>query len=113
MSKSRTLFQKSKRTPSECRRLQRIWDTVLSKASSATMVLAAPKKFGLLEDEGARDTRQVRLTQLAVQILADVRETSPSDPRVSNKLLCSPSLSESSGTIMAATCQMIRPFGHS
>ena len=76
MSKSRTLFQKAKRNPIRVPTAA----TYLGyspKASSATMVLAALKKFGLLEDEGARDARQVRLTQLAVQILADVRETSP------------------------------------
>jgi len=76
MSKSRTLFQKTKRNairvPTAASYLG-----YSPKASSAGMVLGALKKFGLLEDEGARDGRQVRLTERAVQILADVRETSP------------------------------------
>lgn len=49
-----------------------------SQASGAGMVvLAALKKFGLLEDQGSGLDRRVRLTDTAYEILIDEREESP------------------------------------
>lgn len=49
-----------------------------SQASGAGMVvLAALKKFGLLEDQGSGPDRRVRVTDLAYEILIDEREESP------------------------------------
>lgn len=49
-----------------------------SQASGAGMVvLAALKKFGLLEDQGSGSDRRVRLTDMAYEILIDERDESP------------------------------------
>lgn len=49
-----------------------------SKGSGAgTVVLAALKKFGLLEDQGSGPDRRVRLTDVAYDILIDERDESP------------------------------------
>lgn len=47
------------------------------KSSTGFIVLAALKKFGLLEDQGAGEARRVRLTSLAHNILIDERPNSP------------------------------------
>jgi hypothetical protein len=44
------------------------------KSSGGLITLAALKKFGLLADEGNRDRRQAKLTDLALRILLDERE---------------------------------------
>lgn len=45
-----------------------------AKSSQGQVILAALKKFGLLEDEGRGPGRQVRLTKEAVSIISDPRE---------------------------------------
>lgn len=45
-----------------------------AKSSQGQGILAALKKFGLLEDEGRGPGRQVRLTKEAVAVLSDSRE---------------------------------------
>jgi hypothetical protein len=52
------------------------WD-YSPKSGLGLVVVAALKKFGLLEEQGAGDAREVRLTELARTILLDTREQSP------------------------------------
>jgi len=47
-----------------------------SASGPGAVVLAALKKFGLLDDEGSGDKRHVRLTDLALKIIQDDREQS-------------------------------------
>jgi hypothetical protein len=47
------------------------------RSGGGRVILAALKKFGLIEDEGSRDRRQVKLTPLALRIMLDEREQSP------------------------------------
>jgi hypothetical protein len=47
-----------------------------AKSSGGRLALAALKKYGLLDDEGSREHRQVRLTRLALTILLDERDES-------------------------------------
>ena len=48
-----------------------------SASGPGAVVLAALKKFGLVEDEGTGSKRHVKLTPLALQIIQDEREDSP------------------------------------
>jgi hypothetical protein len=47
------------------------------KSSGGRTIIAALKKFGLLNDEGSLDRRQVQLTPLALRIILDDRGESP------------------------------------
>src|SRR5262245_42753968 len=44
-----------------------------SRSSGGLTTLAALKRFGLLDEQGAADSRQVRLSQFAQKILLDDR----------------------------------------
>jgi hypothetical protein len=46
-------------------------------ASSAQLVLAALKKYGLLTDEGSNENRRVKVSDLAIRIIMDLRDPSP------------------------------------
>ena len=75
IDRARTLYQKAKRRAVNV-------STAASylgyspKASSFTLIIAALKKYGLILDEGSSEDRRVRLSSLALQILADTREVS-------------------------------------
>ncbi|HZV72152.1 MAG TPA: hypothetical protein VFF79_00395 [Conexibacter sp.] len=47
-----------------------------AKSSGGRLALAALKKYGLIDDEGSKEHRQVRLTRLALTIVLDQREES-------------------------------------
>lgn len=60
------------------------------KSSTGYIVLAALKKFGLLEEQGSGDARRVRLTNLAQKILLDDRQDSPDRLRLIQEAALTP-----------------------
>ncbi len=47
------------------------------RSGGGMQLIASIKKYGLVEDSGSRDTRSVRLSDIAQQILSDIRPISP------------------------------------
>jgi hypothetical protein len=76
IDKARVLWKKAKRSPI----LVATAATHLGckpTSSTPTLFLAALKKFGLIQDEGTHAGRQIKLSELGYQIVADVRDSSP------------------------------------
>jgi hypothetical protein len=76
VEKAKILYQKARTTPIKCHTAA----TYLGfspKSSSGNLVLAALKKYGLLQFEGNSEGRQVRLSELGCQIVRDQRDSSP------------------------------------
>jgi len=63
-----------------------------AKSSQGFVVLAALKKFGLLEDRGTGGAREFRLTELAWNILIDTREVSVERESLIRKAALSPDI---------------------
>lgn len=75
IERARTLYQAERRNRVPVQTALHDWG-YKSLTGVGAVVLAALKKFGLLEDEGSGDARHVRLTDLAMRILQDGRESS-------------------------------------
>jgi hypothetical protein len=75
LERVRTIMDKEKRNYANTATILNHWGYG-SKSSQGFVVLAALKKFGLLEDEGIGDARKMKLTDLAWRILIDDREES-------------------------------------
>ena len=75
VDRARTLYQKAKRNAINVSTAA-VYLGYSRKASNFTLTIAALKKYGLLLDEGSSEGRRVKLTETAIQILADTREIS-------------------------------------
>lgn len=62
------------------------------KTSGGLQTIGALKGYGLLEDEGSKDARRVKLTQRALQILLDEREDSSERRKIIKEAALSPAL---------------------
>jgi hypothetical protein len=76
LGRARTLYSIERRNPIPVMTALAHW-SYKSASGPGAVVLAALKKFGLLDDEGAGPGRHVKLTPLALQIIQDEREESP------------------------------------
>lgn len=63
-----------------------------SKSSGGLQTVAALKSYGLLEDEGSGDQRQVKLTDLALRIIRDERDPSPDRDAAIREVALSPKI---------------------
>jgi hypothetical protein len=76
IERARTLYQKAKRGAINVATAASYLG-YSPKASSFSLTIAAIKKYGMIIDEGSSEDRRVRLSDLAIQILADTRDVSP------------------------------------
>ncbi len=70
ISRVQTLWQHEKRNPAPIPVAASHWDYA-AKSSGAFQTISALKQFGLLNDEGSGDKRQVRLSEPALAILRE------------------------------------------
>ena len=76
LSRARTLYSIERRNLIPVMTALGHWN-YKSASGPGAVVLAALKKFGLLDDEGTGQKRHVKLTPLALKIIQDEREVSP------------------------------------
>lgn len=76
ITRARTLYDHEARNPAPVAAVLGHWN-YSAKSSGGRLALAALKKYGLVEDEGSKEHRKVKLTRLALSILLDDREGSP------------------------------------
>lgn len=69
LQRAQEVYARDRQHPTPVTGLPSYWG-YRSLNGPASLSLAALKKFGLLEDEGSRDARRARVTDLAVSILA-------------------------------------------
>lgn len=62
------------------------------KSSGGLTALAALKKFGLIEDEGSGENRRIKLSQLALDIIWDERESSPDREKAIREAALAPTI---------------------
>lgn len=72
IERARTFYQHEKRLPANVAVAAKHWG-YSPQSSGGKLVLAALLSFGLMEDKGSGDQRQVKLTDLALRILLDER----------------------------------------
>ena len=72
VDRARTFYQYEKRSSANVRVASKHWG-YSPQSRGGKQVLAALIAFGLMEDKGSRDQRQVKLTDLALRILLDER----------------------------------------
>lgn len=75
IERARVLYQHEGRNPAPTAAVVDHWG-YSEKSSGGRLALAALKKYGLVDDEGSKERRQIRLTPLALAILLDEREGS-------------------------------------
>ena len=74
LDRARQLWQVERQHPTPIEKIAKHWG-YKSLNGPAALQLAALKKFGLLEDEGAGQSRRARVSDLAVDILANPDES--------------------------------------
>jgi hypothetical protein len=72
IERARTFYQNEKRLPANVTVAAKHWG-YSPQSSGGKLVLAALLSFGLMEDKGSGEQRQVKLTDLALRILLDER----------------------------------------
>jgi hypothetical protein len=68
LRRTRELWNVAKRHPAQVGAVQRAWGYG-PKSSGGKLALAALKKFGLIEDEGSKEARRVRVSRLGQELL--------------------------------------------
>src|SRR4029077_512888 len=76
IQKARGIWEHAKRTPVSTEVVASYWG-YQAKSSGWRMAVSALKQFGLLENVDGQRSGKVKLTELAVGIILDVREPSP------------------------------------
>jgi hypothetical protein len=91
LEKARLLYKHDKRNATSINVVAGHWN-YRPTSSGAKLAVAALKKFGLLESVGNKKSGQVKLTDLALQIILDQREDSPERDQAIKRAALNPDL---------------------
>lgn len=79
IERARAFYQSEHRNSAPVAGVLRLWGYTNPSTGSATVALAALKKFGLVDDEGSGANRTVRLTSLALDVCLQPDESERKD----------------------------------
>jgi hypothetical protein len=91
LEKATQMYKHDKRSATSTAVLAGHWN-YQPTSSGAKLALAALKKFGLLESVGNKKSGQVKLSELALQIILDQRESSPDRDQAVKRAALNPDL---------------------
>ncbi|HJR12444.1 MAG TPA: hypothetical protein VJ833_00925 [Rhodanobacteraceae bacterium] len=91
LRRAQEFYDKEKRSAAPLNVAAKDWNYSVS-SSGALQTVAALKSYGLMSDEGSGATRTVRLTELALRILLDLRPDSMERPTYMRQAALNPSV---------------------